>query len=85
MENYLNKDKENMDTSKDTSGLHFFLYIHIFFYDLGVLVCFTSFKTEFLTAIEVDPSKITPNSYGILRASQIVYRHMGMSSYVRLF
>lgn len=72
-----------MNTSDDLFALYFYLHLPVI-YELGVLVPFTSFETKFLTVVNVAPSQVTPNVWGILRAFQIVYRHLGVSPYVRV-
>lgn len=54
-----------MDTSDDLSALYFYLHLPVI-YDLGVVVPFTSFETGFLFAINVGPSQVIPNVWGIL-------------------
>lgn len=72
-----------MDTSDDLSALYFYLHFPII-YDLGVLVPLTSFKMEFLIVINVAPSQITPNVWGIVRAFHIVCHHLGAPPFVKV-
>ncbi|KAI5394958.1 hypothetical protein KIW84_061534 [Lathyrus oleraceus] len=60
-----------MDTSGDPFAPYFYLHLP-FIYDLGVMVPFTYLETKFLTAVNVAPSLVTPNVWGILMAFQIV-------------
>nr|KYP71788.1 hypothetical protein KK1_011061 [Cajanus cajan] len=49
------------------------------FKDLGVVIPFTPFECEFLKKINVAPSQLHPNSWGFLRAFQILCSVMGMN------
>lgn len=60
MDHCSGEKRENMDTFGDPSTLLFYLQFLII-YDQGVLVPFTSFETEFLTAVKVAPYSITQN------------------------
>ncbi|CAI8584292.1 unnamed protein product [Vicia faba] len=71
MDHCSSDERENMDTSDDPSALYFYMHLPII-YDLGVMVPFTFFEIEFLTGINVTPSQITPNVWGILRAFQMI-------------
>lgn len=72
-----------MDTSGDPFAPYFYLHLP-FIYDLGVMVPFTYLETECLTAVNVAPSLVTPIIWGILMAFQIVFRHLGLSPFVRV-
>lgn len=47
----------NMDTSEDPSTLYLYLHLPIV-YDPRVLILFTSFKIEFLTAVNMPPPRL---------------------------
>lgn len=66
MEQCLKYDMENMDTSGDPYALYFYIHLPII-YALRVLVLFSSFKTEFLTAVNAASHKLIQIFGGILR------------------
>nr|KYP55437.1 hypothetical protein KK1_001649 [Cajanus cajan] len=61
-----------------TSSLYIYMY-HCVFRDLGVVIPFTPFECEFLRRINVAPSQLHPNSWGFLRAFQILCSVMEMN------
>lgn len=67
----LKEKRVNMDTSSMSFSPYFYIHLPII-YKLRVLIPFTSFKVEFLTATNVAHSRVTLNVCGILRAFQIV-------------
>ncbi|KAI5415962.1 hypothetical protein KIW84_041121 [Lathyrus oleraceus] len=72
-----------MDTSKDPSALYLYLHLPVVYY-LGVLVPFTSFKIELLTVVNVAPSQVNQNAWGILKAFQIMCCHFRVSPPARV-
>ncbi|CAI8612141.1 unnamed protein product [Vicia faba] len=78
MEHYSRDEIADMYISDDLTTLYFYLYLPVI-YGLGVLVPFTSFVMDILTAVNVTPSQVTPNIWVILRAFQIVCLHLGVS------
>lgn len=48
-------------------------------------ISFTYFKVDFFMAINVAPSHITPNLWGVLRAIQIICCSLGVSPKVSVF
>ncbi|KAI5398761.1 hypothetical protein KIW84_064223 [Lathyrus oleraceus] len=72
MEHCLSDERGYMDTSDDLFILYFYLHLPTI-YDLGVMVSFTTFETEFLTALNVAPSRITLNVWEIPKDFHIMY------------
>ncbi|CAI8613332.1 unnamed protein product [Vicia faba] len=84
MEVCLKHGRENMDTFDDPHANYFYIHLHII-YEPRVLIPFTTFETNFLTTANVTPSQVTLNLWGILRAFQIFWCSLGVSSFVEVF
>lgn len=66
MEPCSNEKRAKMYTFDEPSGPYFYVHLKII-HNLQVLILFTSYKTDFLTTINISPSQITPNMWDTLR------------------
>nr|KYP43970.1 hypothetical protein KK1_034554 [Cajanus cajan] len=67
-----------------TDPPHFYVY-QCFFRDLGVRLPFTQFECDFLNYINATPSQLHPNSWGFLRAFQVLCTVLGIEVSLRVF
>nr|KYP76916.1 hypothetical protein KK1_021178 [Cajanus cajan] len=63
--------REGVYTGKSTDSPHFYMY-HCFFRDLGVCLPITQFECDFLNFVNSAPCQLHPNSWGFLRAFQVL-------------
>nr|KYP55485.1 hypothetical protein KK1_001697 [Cajanus cajan] len=69
---------------KSTDPPHFYMYLS-FFRDLGVCLPFTQFECDFLNFINSAPCQLHPNSWGFLRAFQVLCTVLGIEVSLRVF
>nr|KYP42889.1 hypothetical protein KK1_035703 [Cajanus cajan] len=67
-----------------TDPPHFYVY-QCFFRDLGIRLPFTQFECDFLNFINSAPCQLHPNSWGFLRAFQVLCTVLGMDVSLRVF
>lgn len=60
MEHCFRNEREDMNPFSGPFSLYVYFYLPII-YDLGVLIPFSSFETEFLTTVNVAPPQVIPN------------------------
>lgn len=65
------RDRVNMVVADDSLIRYFYFHFPVIC-DLGVLINFTLFEVEFLTIVNVAPSEIMPNVWGIIRAFEML-------------
>nr|KYP33133.1 hypothetical protein KK1_046030 [Cajanus cajan] len=69
---------------ESTGSPHFYVY-QCFFRDLGIRLPFTQFECNFLNYINATPSQLHPNSWGFLRAFQVLCTVLGIEVSLRVF
>nr|KYP31421.1 hypothetical protein KK1_048277 [Cajanus cajan] len=69
---------------ESTGPPHFYVY-QCFFRDLGIRLPFTQFECDFLNYINAAPSQLHPNSWGFLRAFQVLCTVLGIEVSLRVF
>nr|KYP55736.1 hypothetical protein KK1_001961 [Cajanus cajan] len=69
---------------RSTDPPHFYVY-QCFFRDLGVCLPFTQFECDFLNFINATPCQLHPNSWGFLRAFQVLCTVLGIEVSLRVF
>nr|KYP31069.1 hypothetical protein KK1_049091 [Cajanus cajan] len=69
---------------KSTDPPHFYMY-HCFFRDLGVCLPFTQFECDFLNFVNSAPCQLHPNSWGFLRAFQVLCTVLGIEVSLPVF
>nr|KYP32795.1 hypothetical protein KK1_046427 [Cajanus cajan] len=67
---------EGVYMGKSTDSPHFYMY-RCFFRDLGVCLPFTQFECDFLNFVNSAPCQLHPNSWGFLRAFQVLCSVLG--------
>nr|KYP76326.1 hypothetical protein KK1_020561 [Cajanus cajan] len=69
---------------KSTDPPHFYVY-QCFFRDLGICLPFTQFECDFLNFVNLAPCQLHPNSWGFLRAFQVLCSALGIEVSLRVF
>nr|KYP57883.1 hypothetical protein KK1_004165 [Cajanus cajan] len=69
---------------KSTDPPHFYVF-QCFFRDLGVFLPFTQFECNFLNFINSAPCQLHPNSWGFLRAFQVLCSALGIEVSLPVF
>nr|KYP72868.1 hypothetical protein KK1_005472 [Cajanus cajan] len=75
---------EGVYMGRSTDSPHFYVY-QCFFRDLGVCLPFTQFECDFLNFINAAPCQLHPNSWGFLRAFQVLCTVLGIEVSLRVF
>nr|KYP38158.1 hypothetical protein KK1_040612 [Cajanus cajan] len=75
---------EGVYMGRSTDPPHFYVY-QCFFRDLGVCLRFTQFECDFLNFINSAPCQLHPNSWGFLRAFQVLCTVLGIEVSLRVF
>nr|KYP43934.1 hypothetical protein KK1_034616 [Cajanus cajan] len=75
---------EGVYMGKSTNSPHFYMY-HCFFRDLGVFLPFTQFECDFLNFFNSAPCQLHPNSWGFLRAFQVLCSVLGVEVSLPVF
>nr|KYP35311.1 hypothetical protein KK1_043660 [Cajanus cajan] len=68
-----------------TSDPPFFYMYQCFFRDLGVCLPFTQFECDFLNFVNSAPCQLHPNSWGFLRAFQVLCSTLGIEVSLPIF
>ena len=63
----------------------FFVFACEYFRSLGVVFPLSQFECEVLSALSVAPSQLHPNSWGFIKAFEIVCRHLGLTPTANVF
>nr|KYP32968.1 hypothetical protein KK1_046231 [Cajanus cajan]KYP32970.1 hypothetical protein KK1_046233 [Cajanus cajan] len=66
-------------------NIPFFYMYQCFFRDLGVCLPFTQFECDFLNFINTAPCQLHPNSWGFLRAFQVLCSALGIGLSLPIF
>nr|KYP54844.1 hypothetical protein KK1_001044 [Cajanus cajan] len=75
---------EGVYMKRSVGSPSFYMY-QSFFRDLGVCLPLTQFECDFLNYVNADPSHLHPNSWGFLRAFEVLCTVLGVEVSLRVF
>lgn len=77
-------EEANVASADDSLVTYFYFHLPVI-YDLGILIIFPVFEAEFLTTVNVAPSKIMPFIRGIIMDFKIRCRWLEVTPTIRVF